>query len=254
MCTASAPAPKSAPCSTPRTPPPLPPAAIRREDYRPPDWLVPDDRARVRSRRRADPGPVAAERRAQRRARPAAPAGRAGAEAGRARGRRRGARITASKAIVLTVALGGEAATVETLVEIAPRANTQLMGLYEFGRHPVHPVRGRGLPADHALPRPARRALALPGADDRRQGRLSGAAVERRSGRRRASSRAAATGPNGTIPSPSPAICSPWSPATSPPIATASSPARAARSISASGCARPICPRPSMPWPRSRRR
>ena len=58
--------------------------------------------------------------------------------------------------------------------------------------------------------------------------RLPGAARERRSGRRRASWRTAATGPNGTIPSPSPAICSRWSRAIWSPIATPSSPDRAA--------------------------
>jgi hypothetical protein len=41
---------------------------------------------------------------------------------------------------------------------------------------------------------------------------------------RRAMPRAAGTGPNGTIPSPSRAICSPWSRATWSPIAAASSP------------------------------
>jgi aminopeptidase N len=112
--------------------PAAPPAAIRREDYRPPDWLVPSielefdlgaERTRVRSRLSVsrngahdrplvlnaeglDPLELTVD----------------------------GEAVQFSlSADVLTVALAGEAAVVETLVELAPRANTQLMGLYESG-------------------------------------------------------------------------------------------------------------------------
>jgi aminopeptidase N len=111
---------------------PAAPAVIRREDYRPPDWLVPEialdfrldpERTQVRSRLTVQ---------------------------------RNGAhdqplRLDAEAVAVLSVQVNGEEvaytyeadiltvpvatgeALVETLVEIGPRANTQLMGLYESG-------------------------------------------------------------------------------------------------------------------------
>jgi aminopeptidase N len=115
-----------------QTAPAAPPAAIRREDYRPPDWLVPEidldfdldpERTRVRARLSVT----------------------------RNGGHDRPLKLDAEALTlievkvdgraaehsyadcVLTIPLAGEAATVETLVEIAPRANTQLMGLYESG-------------------------------------------------------------------------------------------------------------------------
>jgi aminopeptidase N len=111
---------------------PAAPATIRREDYRPPDWLVPEislefeldaERTLVRSI-------LAVER-----------------EGGHARPLRldsEGLKLVELKvdgkscASVgedgqLVVAIAGDSATVETLVEISPRANTQLMGLYESG-------------------------------------------------------------------------------------------------------------------------
>ncbi|QAY77402.1 aminopeptidase N [Sphingosinicella sp. BN140058] len=111
---------------------PAVPTAIRREDYRPPDWLVPEivldfdlgaERSRVRSTLRVERNgdhdrPLVLD-----------------AEA-----------LTIVAVTVdgspadysyagdlLTIQLSAAAATVETLVEIAPRANTQLMGLYESG-------------------------------------------------------------------------------------------------------------------------
>ncbi|HEX9954017.1 MAG TPA: aminopeptidase N [Allosphingosinicella sp.] len=111
---------------------PAAPATIRREDYRPPDWLVPEialdfqlgaERTEVRSRltvtRNGDHD--------------------------------RPLRLNAEALAILSVSVDGEAveidyademltvpvpgvsAVVETLVEVAPRANTQLMGLYESG-------------------------------------------------------------------------------------------------------------------------
>ena len=67
----------------------------------------------------------------------------------------------------------------------------QADGALRLGRDPVHPVRGGRLPPDHLPPRPARRAVALSGADERRPGALPGAARQRQSGRQRASSTAA---------------------------------------------------------------
>ncbi|HEX9947587.1 MAG TPA: aminopeptidase N [Allosphingosinicella sp.] len=112
--------------------PAAPPSAIRREDYRPPDWLVPSielefelgaERTRVRSRLSVtrngahdrplalnaeglDPLEVTVDGEAAR---------------------------YSLEGDVLTIAPAGGAALVETLVEIAPRSNTQLMGLYESG-------------------------------------------------------------------------------------------------------------------------
>jgi aminopeptidase N len=111
---------------------PAAPVAIRREDYRPPDWLVPDitldfqlgaERSEVRCRLKVE--------RDGEHDRPL----RLNAEA-----------LTILSVTVngepveftyademLTVPVSGTSATVETLVEVAPRANTQLMGLYESG-------------------------------------------------------------------------------------------------------------------------
>ncbi|HEY0085957.1 MAG TPA: aminopeptidase N, partial [Allosphingosinicella sp.] len=108
------------------------PSVIRREEYRPPDWLVPEisldfqldpERTRVRSR-------LSVERNGTH-DRPL----RLDAEA-----------LTilfvavdgaetpySYEGDVLTVAVAPASATVEILVETAPRANTQLMGLYESG-------------------------------------------------------------------------------------------------------------------------
>jgi aminopeptidase N len=112
--------------------PAAPPSAIRREDYRPPDWLVPSieldfdlgaERARVRarlsvSRNGAHGRPLLLD----------------------AQGLKLlevtvdGAPAEHSlEGEVLTVALAHEDAVVETVVEIEPRSNTQLMGLYETG-------------------------------------------------------------------------------------------------------------------------
>jgi aminopeptidase N len=112
--------------------PAAPPAAIRREDYRPPDWLVPAielefelgaERTRVRSRLSVE---------------------RNGAHDRPLRLDSQGLKLLEVKldgepaghrleGEILTVTPGGAAAIVETLVEIEPRSNTQLMGLYESG-------------------------------------------------------------------------------------------------------------------------
>ncbi|MEA3008842.1 MAG: aminopeptidase [Sphingomonadales bacterium] len=112
--------------------PAAPPTAIRREDYRPPDWLVPSlelefdlgaERTRVRSRLSVE---------------------RNGSHDRPLRLDAQGLNLlelsvdgAAAEYVlegdVLSVSLGGQAAIVETLVELAPSANTQLMGLYESG-------------------------------------------------------------------------------------------------------------------------
>src|SRR3954469_8417343 len=115
-----------------QTAPAAPPVAIRREDYRPPDWLVPEialdfdldpERARVRAR-------LAVTRNGDH-DRPL----KLDAEAltlieVKVDGEAAGHSYADS---VLTIPLTGGTATIETLVELAPRANTQLMGLYESG-------------------------------------------------------------------------------------------------------------------------
>jgi aminopeptidase N len=111
---------------------PAAPAAVRREDYRPPDWLVPEialdfeldpERTRVRSRLTVE---------------------RSGAHDRPLKLDAEGLKLLevsvdgqpaehSLEGDVLTVAVATGSAIVETLVEIAPRANTQLMGLYESG-------------------------------------------------------------------------------------------------------------------------
>src|SRR4051812_49422154 len=111
---------------------PAAPTAIRREDYRPPDWLVPDialdfdlgaERTRVRAR--------LAVRRNGAHDRPLV----LDAEAltllwVKVDGAPVDAALRDGR---LTVPVSGDEAFIETEVEIAPRANTQLMGLYESG-------------------------------------------------------------------------------------------------------------------------
>jgi aminopeptidase N len=112
--------------------PAAPPAVIRREAYRPPDWLVPEislefeldaERTLVKSRLKVtrnsvDDAPLRLD----------------------AEGlailavRIHGAPAAYSReGDALIVPISGEAAVVETEVEISPRSNTQLMGLYESG-------------------------------------------------------------------------------------------------------------------------
>ena len=105
------------------------------------------------------------------------------------------------------------------------RRQHQADGPLRLGRDALHPVRGEGFRRITFFPdRPdvlSRYRVRM----ERRQGALPGPARQRQSaspagdgdGRH-------ATGPSGTIRSPSRAICSRWSPATSPPTATASPP------------------------------
>jgi aminopeptidase N len=111
---------------------PAAPAIIRREDYRPPDWLVPEialdfrldpERTQVRSRLTV-----------QRNGAHDRPL-RLDAEALTVLSVQVDGQEVAYtyEADVLTVPVATGEALVETLVEIGPRANTQLMGLYESG-------------------------------------------------------------------------------------------------------------------------
>jgi aminopeptidase N len=109
-----------------------PPAAVRREDYRPPDWLVPEIRLDF---------DLSAEKTIVRASLEVARNGPAGAPL----------RLNGDALTPVSVALDGkpvawridgrdlvldlavDAATVEIVTELEPRANTKLMGLYESG-------------------------------------------------------------------------------------------------------------------------
>jgi aminopeptidase N len=115
-----------------RTSPSAPPVAIRREDYRPPDWQVPEialefdldpDRTLVRAtlkvvREGADDAPL-----------------RLDGEGLKLLGLAVDGRPCehAMDGDCLVIPIDAPSAVVETEVEISPRANTQLMGLYESG-------------------------------------------------------------------------------------------------------------------------
>jgi aminopeptidase N len=109
-----------------------PPATIHREDYRPPDWLVPEieldfdlaaDRTRVRARLKVERNGGHDE--------PLRLDGEGLALIGvKVDGKPAEHRYEGE---VLTVPLSGDSGLVETLVEIAPDKNTQLMGLYASG-------------------------------------------------------------------------------------------------------------------------
>jgi aminopeptidase N len=108
------------------------PVTVRREDYRPPDWLVPEielkfelgaERTRVRARLRV-------ERNGDHREPLKLDGQGLGLLSLRVDGQPAEPRLDKAG---LTVAIAGDSATVETEVEIAPKANTQLMGLYESG-------------------------------------------------------------------------------------------------------------------------
>src|SRR5215217_1023735 len=109
-----------------------PPPAIRREDYRPPDWLVPEialdfdlgvERTIVRARLQVvRNGPAGAPLRLDAEALEILKVAVDGKDA-----------AWSQDGDAIYVSLDGEQAIVETEVAISPRANTQLMGLYESG-------------------------------------------------------------------------------------------------------------------------
>jgi aminopeptidase N len=115
-----------------RTAPAAPPAVIRREDYRPPEWLVPE----ISLEFALDP-----ERTMVRTTLLVARNGDHNAPL-RLNAQRFGLRRVSVDGCavdysfddeVLSVPVDGASAEVETEVEFSPRANTQLMGLYESG-------------------------------------------------------------------------------------------------------------------------
>ena len=118
--------------TAPEAPPSPTHMAIRREDYRPPDWLVPEihldfdldpERTRVRARLEA-----------VRNGSHDRPLRLDGAElrllSATADGREAASRLEGQQ---LVIEVAGDRATVETLVEIHPEANTKLMGLFASG-------------------------------------------------------------------------------------------------------------------------
>ncbi len=112
--------------------PAAPPVAVRREDYRPPDWLVPE--ISLEFDLDAERTVVRASLEVERNGEADAPL-RLNAEGLKllsvtVNGKQAAHRYEDD---VLTVPLTDDAATVETVVEIAPKANSQLMGLYESG-------------------------------------------------------------------------------------------------------------------------
>jgi aminopeptidase N len=108
---------------------PAAPAAVRREDYRPPDWLVPEislefeldpERTIVRA-------VLAVERNGDHREPLRLDGEELKLRSLKVDGKAAGHKLARDG---LTIRLSGDRATVETIVEISPRANTQLMGLY----------------------------------------------------------------------------------------------------------------------------
>ena len=112
--------------------PAAPPVTVRREDYRPPEWLVPEIALEL---------DLGAERTIVRATLKVARNGRHNAPLQLDASGLQLVRVAVDGAPVnywfekdvLRIPVAGDEATVETEVAIAPRANTQLMGLYESG-------------------------------------------------------------------------------------------------------------------------
>jgi aminopeptidase N len=111
-----------------------PPAPVRREDYRPPDWLVPDialefelgaEKTRVRAR-------LTVTRNGEHDRPLKLNAEELDLLSVKVDGEAADYRFDEEEDL-LTIALAGASAVVETEVEIAPSTNTELMGLYESG-------------------------------------------------------------------------------------------------------------------------
>jgi aminopeptidase N len=128
---------------------------IRREDYRPPDWLVPEialsftldtEKTRVQSKLTVERNTAASQ--------DATPL------------RLNGDELTPVGVWVdgvlsndwtmhggdLLIPLDGNSHEVAIETEINHVANSKLTGLYAFQRHAVHAVRSRGFPPNHLLP------------------------------------------------------------------------------------------------------
>ena len=198
------------------------PQPVRLEDYRPPDYLVDQVELRVPPGRR--PTTEVAARLAVRRnpaagegARPLVLDGQELELLGLA-ARRRAARQQPLPGRRRSSDRARRPAGVHPREHGADpsRGEYRARGPLRLERRVLHPVRAGGLSQDHLLPGPAGRHGALPGADRGRSGRVSGPARERQPDR---CGRAAGRPPFralGGSRSPSPATCSPWSPAASP--------------------------------------
>jgi aminopeptidase N len=115
-----------------QTAPAAPPVAVRREDYRPSDWLVPE--IALDFALDAEATRVTARLSVVRNGAHDRPLRLDGEDLKLVRLSVDGAPVEPSYVDgVLTVPIVGDAAIVETEVEISPRANTRLMGLYESG-------------------------------------------------------------------------------------------------------------------------
>ncbi|WP_324748827.1 aminopeptidase N [Sphingomonas sp. LY54] len=111
--------------------PAVPPATIRREDYRPPAWLVPEIALEfdLAAKRTIVKATLTIERN-----QPGEPLRLDGEDLKLLSVKIDGQPAAHSHADdVLTIPLDARSAVVETIVEIAPSANSQLMGLYESG-------------------------------------------------------------------------------------------------------------------------
>ena len=207
---------------------------VRLADYRPPAWLV----ERVELTFRLAPAAtrvtarlaVRAQSRPRRR-RPPRPRASTAAASRSSRPRIDGAEVPANALTIDDEGLTVPAAHVPAVgLRLGGRDRDRAGGQHRAGRplhvarHVLHPVRGRGLPQDHLLPRPPRRDGAVPRAH---RGRRAGPALQRQPGRRRAPA-----GPSGRTRSPSPATSSRWSRASSSPSRTASPP-RSGREVAA---------------------
>ncbi|MEA1014133.1 aminopeptidase N [Sphingosinicella sp. LY1275] len=111
--------------------PAVPPATIRREDYRPPAWLVPEIALEfdLAAKRTIVKATLTVERN-----QPGEPLRLDGEDLKLLSVKVDGQPAEHSHADdVLTIPLDARSAVLETIVEIAPSANSQLMGLYESG-------------------------------------------------------------------------------------------------------------------------
>src|SRR5579875_1832808 len=114
------------------TAPAAPPPAIRRGDYRPPDWLVP--RIELEFALGAEKTRVRARLHVERNGGHDRPLILNAEALELVEASLDGAPVTpVYEDELITVPIAGDSAVLETLVEIAPAANTQLMGLYESG-------------------------------------------------------------------------------------------------------------------------
>ena len=189
-------APKGAPMLDAQNAVAAAPAVIRREDYRPPDWLVPEIALDFDLEPEKTVRPRDADVDAQRRARPR----RCGSTATgqrpldvRVDGARRD-RLAMEDAICVIALAPATQPRSRSSPRSHPRANTQLMGLYASGGMLCTQCEAEGFRRITFFPdRPdvlARYRVRM----TRRQGALSGAALQRRSESRAASSRRAALG------------------------------------------------------------